>query len=44
MSFESNTQHFDVVGSGYVAEQHADEKHRILLRPRRTQSAAPSLG
>jgi hypothetical protein len=31
MSFESNTQHFDVVGSGYVAEQHAEEKHRHLI-------------
>ena len=31
MSFETNTQHFDVVGSGYVTEQHADDKHRYLL-------------
>jgi hypothetical protein len=31
MSFESNAQHFDVVGSGYVAEQHAEEKHRHLI-------------
>ena len=31
MSFESNTQYFDVVGSGYVAEQHAEEKHRHLI-------------
>ena len=29
--FKSNTQHFDVVGSGYVAEQHAEEKHRHLI-------------
>lgn len=27
----SNTEHFDVVGAGYVAEQHADEKHQNLL-------------
>lgn len=31
MSYETNTQHFDVVGSGYVAEHHADERHRHLL-------------
>ena len=31
MSFKTNTQHFDVVGSGYVAEHHADEKHRYLF-------------
>jgi hypothetical protein len=31
MSFEANTQFFDVVGTGYVAEQHAEEKHRHLL-------------
>jgi hypothetical protein len=31
MSFETNTQHFDVVGSGYVAEHHDDEKHRHLI-------------
>ena len=31
MSFETHTQQFDVVGSGYVAEHHADERHRYLL-------------
>ena len=31
MSFETNTPHFDVVGSGYVAEHHTDEKHRHLI-------------
>jgi hypothetical protein len=31
MSFETNMQHFDVVGPGYVSERHADEKHRYLL-------------
>jgi hypothetical protein len=31
MSFETNTQYFDVVGSGYVAEHHTDEKHRHLI-------------
>ncbi len=31
MSFEFNTQHFDVVGSGYVTEHHAEEKHRHLI-------------
>ena len=35
MSFETNTQNFDVVGSGYVAEHHADEKHRYLLESER---------
>ena len=35
MSFETNTQNFDVVGSGYVAERHADEKHRYLLESER---------
>jgi hypothetical protein len=30
VSFETSTQHFDVVGSGYVAE-HTDEKHRHLI-------------
>ena len=44
MSFESNTQHFDVVGSGYVAEQHAEEKHRHLIEAEKKQSAARSLG
>ena len=44
MSFESSTQHFDVVGSGYIAEHHAHESIAILLRQRRTQSAAPSPG
>jgi hypothetical protein len=31
MSFEANTQLFGIVGTGYVAEQHAEEKHRHLL-------------
>ena len=31
MSFETSTQHFDVVGSGYIAEHHAEEKHRHLI-------------
>ena len=31
MSFETGTQHFDVVGSGYIAEQHLEEKHRQLI-------------
>ena len=31
MSFETSTQYFDVVGSGYVAENHAEEKHRHLI-------------
>ena len=31
MSFETSTQHFDVVGSGYVAEHHAEEKHHHLI-------------
>ena len=44
MSFETSTQHFDVVGSGYVAEHHAEERHRHLIEQRKTQSAAPSLG
>ena len=32
MSFEANTQHFDVVGSGYIAEHHAHKKHRYLIK------------
>ena len=31
MSFETNAQLFDVVGTGYVAEHHAEEKYRHLL-------------
>jgi hypothetical protein len=31
MSFETNTQHFDVVGPGYVQEHHADETRRHLI-------------
>ena len=32
MSPTTNTKYFDVmIGSGYVPEQHADEKHRHLL-------------
>ena len=31
MSFEPNTELFDVVGTGYVAERHAEERHRHLL-------------
>ena len=31
MSLEPNSQYFDVIGSGYVAEHHADEKHRHLI-------------
>ena len=31
MSLEANTQYFDVIGPGYVAEHHADEQHRHLL-------------
>ena len=32
MSFETNAQLFDVVGTGYVAEHHAEEKYRHLLQ------------
>ena len=32
MSFEAKTQHFDVVGPGYIAEHHAHEKHRYLIK------------
>ena len=32
MSFKSNTKHFDVVGSGYIAEHHAHQKHRYLIK------------
>ena len=32
MSFETSTQHFDVVGSGYIAGHHAHEKHRYLIK------------
>ncbi len=31
MSFETSTQHFDVVGSGYIAEHHAEEMYRHLI-------------
>ncbi len=31
MSFESNTQHFDVVGPGYIAEHHAQRKTSLIL-------------
>jgi hypothetical protein len=31
MSFEINTQHFDVIGPGFVQEHHADERHRHLI-------------
>ena len=44
MSFETSTPHFDVVGSGYVAKHHAEEKHRHLIEAEKTPSAAPSLG
>ena len=30
MSFETQTQHFDVIGPGYIPERHIDEKHRHL--------------
>ena len=29
--FETSTQHFDVLGSGYIAEHHAEENHRHLI-------------
>ena len=32
MSFETNAQLFDVVGTSYVAEHHAEEKYRHLLQ------------
>lgn len=31
MSFEINTQHFDVVGPGFVQEHHANEQQRHLI-------------
>ena len=40
MSFETNTQHFDVVGSGYVTEHHADEKHRYLFEEKNAVGGA----
>lgn len=30
MSLEPETKYFDVVGPGYVSEEHADERHRYL--------------
>ena len=31
MSFETNTQNFDVIGPGFIQEHHADEQHRYLI-------------
>ena len=31
MAFEPDTQHFDVIGPGFIQERHADEKHRYLI-------------
>ena len=45
MSPTNDTKYFDVmIGSGYVPEQHADEKHRHLLNQRNTQSVGQWFG
>lgn len=31
MTQKNSTQHFNVVGSGYVSEHHADARHQHLL-------------